>query len=171
MSSVSADSKVKIWDLRKGEALFSLYGHSGSVNDIQFSQTGDYFVSGGEDKLLLVWKSNFTKSCTTKEKSVKQKTKNVNGKVVSFPQKAVLETKNVIQHKQTSIGMNITTSNVDSIGIDEISQRSSRKTIEIEIDPNVERTLNVIMGQMGKICEKIDVNTMLTIGYQLENEQ
>jgi len=85
MSSVSADSKVKIWDLRKGEALFSLYGHSGSVNDVKFSQTGDFFATGGEDKLLLVWKSNFSKSCTTKEKSVKQKTRNVDGKTVHFP--------------------------------------------------------------------------------------
>ena len=163
MSSVSADSKVKIWDLRKGEALFSLYGHSGSVNDIQFSQTGDYFVSGGEDKLLLVWKSNFTKSCTTKEKSVKPKTKKVNGKTISFPQKTVLETTSKIQHKETPHGINITTSDINNIGVDEISQRSSKKTIEIEIDPNVDRTLNVIMGQMSKICEKIDVRYNLLL--------
>lgn len=98
LGSVSNDSKVKIWDLRKGEALFSLYGHNGSVKAINFSHAGDYFTTGGDDRMLLIWKSNFFNSNSKESKQIKKKKKYTpNGKVITFPQKATLETQSFSQ--------------------------------------------------------------------------
>ena len=38
--------------------MYTLYGHDGSTSAVGFSQCGDYFASGGEDSLVLIWKSN-----------------------------------------------------------------------------------------------------------------
>lgn len=56
--SSSADSTVKVWDLRQGHILYTLYGHEGSANAVQFSPSGDYFTSGGNDSVVMIWKSN-----------------------------------------------------------------------------------------------------------------
>jgi centriolar protein POC1 len=64
MASCGEDSKVKIWDLRRGRAAYSLYGHSGAVKSCVFSFAGDYLATGGDDKNLLIWKSNFSVSGT-----------------------------------------------------------------------------------------------------------
>ena len=44
--SASNDSKLKIWDLRKGKLAYTLYGHSGATSSCAFSHLGDYFISG-----------------------------------------------------------------------------------------------------------------------------
>jgi len=49
---------VKVWDLRQGHILYTLYGHEGSTNSVQFSPSGDYFTSGGNDSVVMIWKSN-----------------------------------------------------------------------------------------------------------------
>lgn len=36
-------------------------GHVGNVTSITFSQDGDFFASGGTDRQILMWKSNFCK--------------------------------------------------------------------------------------------------------------
>lgn len=36
-------------------------GHVGNVTSITFSQDGDFFASGGIDRQILMWKSNFCK--------------------------------------------------------------------------------------------------------------
>jgi centriolar protein POC1 len=56
--SSSANSPIKIWDLRKGCILYTLYGHVGSTNTCQFSPSGDYFSTGGNDSVVMIWKSN-----------------------------------------------------------------------------------------------------------------
>ncbi|XP_068628105.1 POC1 centriolar protein homolog A-like [Battus philenor] len=56
----SKDGKMKILDLLEGHPLFTLNGHSGAVNTVSFSITGESFASGGEDKMVLLWKTNFT---------------------------------------------------------------------------------------------------------------
>ena len=39
---------------------FTIYiiGHGGGVNCIKFSDDGDYFISGGSDRIVMIWKSN-----------------------------------------------------------------------------------------------------------------
>lgn len=58
MLSAAADSTVKIWDLRQGHILYSLYGHEGSSTTCNFSPGGDFFTSSGADAIVNVWKSN-----------------------------------------------------------------------------------------------------------------
>lgn len=59
MISASNDSKLKIWDLRKGKLAYTLYGHNGATASCAFSNYGDYFASGGNDCNILLWKTNF----------------------------------------------------------------------------------------------------------------
>ena len=56
--SSSSDSTVKIWDLRQGHILYSLYGHEGSSTTCSFSPGGDFFTTSGADAIVNVWKSN-----------------------------------------------------------------------------------------------------------------
>ena len=56
--STSDDATVKIWDLRKGQILYSLYGHEGSTNCATFSPLGDYLLSGGNDQNIVIWTTN-----------------------------------------------------------------------------------------------------------------
>ncbi|CAK1578684.1 unnamed protein product [Parnassius mnemosyne] len=56
----SKDGKMKILDLLEGHPIFTLSGHGGSVNSVNFSNSGDSFASAGEDKLVFIWKTNFT---------------------------------------------------------------------------------------------------------------
>lgn len=52
------DSTVKVWDLKMGQILYTLYGHEGPATAANFSPDGDFFCSGGTDAVLMVWKSN-----------------------------------------------------------------------------------------------------------------
>ncbi|KAJ8727179.1 hypothetical protein PYW08_015576 [Mythimna loreyi] len=56
----SKDGKMKILDLLEGHPIFTLSGHTGPVNAVNFSAGGDTFASAGEDKLVFIWKTNFT---------------------------------------------------------------------------------------------------------------
>jgi len=56
--SSSNDSTLKIWDLRQGHILYTLYGHEGASTSAAFSPCGDYFTTGGSDSVVMVWKSN-----------------------------------------------------------------------------------------------------------------
>ena len=35
-----------------------MYGHEGSANAVNFSPSGDYFTSAGNDSVVMIWKSN-----------------------------------------------------------------------------------------------------------------
>jgi centriolar protein POC1 len=58
MVSGSMDSTLKVWDLKMGQILYTLYGHEGPATSVAFSNCGDFFCSGGTDATLMVWKSN-----------------------------------------------------------------------------------------------------------------
>ena len=54
MLSSSKDASLRIWDLREGRLLYTLQGHAGAVNCSSFSQSGNFFASGGVDRLVMV---------------------------------------------------------------------------------------------------------------------
>ncbi|KAJ0179537.1 hypothetical protein K1T71_005249 [Dendrolimus kikuchii] len=58
--TASKDGKMKILDLLEGHPIYTLSGHSGPINTVNFSASGDSFASGGEDKLVFIWRTNFT---------------------------------------------------------------------------------------------------------------
>ena len=60
--STSHDSTIKIWDLRQGHILYTLYGHEGASTSANFSPCGDYFTSAGQDSIVMVWKSNLSET-------------------------------------------------------------------------------------------------------------
>ncbi|CAG9563338.1 unnamed protein product [Danaus chrysippus] len=64
----SKDGTMKILDLLEGHPIFTLSGHSGPINAVAFSPSGQKFTSAGDDKLVFIWKTNFTElSNQTKE--------------------------------------------------------------------------------------------------------
>jgi len=70
MASVSNDNKIKIWDLKKGTLDWTLYGHTGEIKCLNFSEKGDYFATGGSDKLVMVWMTNFDKEMHEKGRRI-----------------------------------------------------------------------------------------------------
>lgn len=57
--STSDDGQTKIWDLKKGCLGYII---ETSSNEAKFSLHGDYFLTGGADKILNVWKTGFSDS-------------------------------------------------------------------------------------------------------------
>ncbi|KAK9884775.1 hypothetical protein WA026_009005 [Henosepilachna vigintioctopunctata] len=53
------DSKVRIIDVMEGRPIYTVGGHEGPVTCVKFSTNGEYFVTGGDDKYVMVWKTNF----------------------------------------------------------------------------------------------------------------
>lgn len=51
---------MQIIDLLEGRPVYTLKGHEGLLLAIATSHDGNYFSSGGSDKQILVWKTNFT---------------------------------------------------------------------------------------------------------------
>lgn len=56
--SCSLDATLKVWDLRMGYAIYTLYGHEGATTAANFSPDGDYLCSGAADSVVMVWLSN-----------------------------------------------------------------------------------------------------------------
>lgn len=48
---------AQIWDLREGRLLYTLKGHHGPATASCFSADGTRFASGGENGLVVSWKS------------------------------------------------------------------------------------------------------------------
>ena len=63
--AASNDGKIRVHDLRKGKVLKALHGHNLECYSVTFSRLGDYFCSGGSDKKITLWKSNFPDRSTT----------------------------------------------------------------------------------------------------------
>ena len=57
--AASQDGKIRVHDLRQGKILNTLHGHYGFCTSVAFSRLGDYFCSGGNDKKIHLWKTNF----------------------------------------------------------------------------------------------------------------
>ena len=188
MVSASNDSKVKIWDLRKGEPLFSLYGHTGATHCVKFSDKGDYFSSGGIDKMLLVWKSGFTESKTEEKKAIRRKKRFVGGRSLVFQSKVTKEgtlrreeelEKEAqglpVNYDRTdvresfgvdSVPVNVETINSNLLGVTKmtgegdltVGRTEEKRTLVIEADDRINGTLDMILTQIDKICTNLKVN-------------
>lgn len=62
--SGSQDSTVKLWNMRSGELLATLEGHSKAVLCLELSCDFQSVISGSEDKTLKVWGLQ-TRDCVT----------------------------------------------------------------------------------------------------------
>lgn len=70
MASVSSDNKVKIWELKQGRLGWTVFGHEGEIKTVQFNEKGDYFATGAEDKLVMIWQSNFDRDINNPPRTV-----------------------------------------------------------------------------------------------------
>ena len=55
--TASADSTVKIWDVRSSfkHPIYSFEQHQGTVNSVAISPDGNWIASGGDDGSLKIW--------------------------------------------------------------------------------------------------------------------
>jgi len=53
--SGSVDGPLKVWDMKSGEALFTLQGHTERINDVVVTPDGRQAISGSDDKTTRVW--------------------------------------------------------------------------------------------------------------------
>ncbi len=55
LASGSFDSTIKLWDVKTGQELRTLYGHSNEVWSVSFSPDGHTLASGSLDKTIKLW--------------------------------------------------------------------------------------------------------------------
>lgn len=172
MASCSTDSKVKIWDLRKGKTLYTLYSHTGSVNAVDFSFAGDYFATGGDDKNLLLWKTNFYDSHTRENEMIAPKTKVVNDRVVKFASKVQTEDEpglilgvGAAGKERDGLGNHFGTMNDGTSEANSNLKNSAnfgQQVVEVQADSKINTNLDRIMNQMDKLFIMLRVRRHLT---------
>jgi len=55
LASASLDTNVKVWDVRSGQEVLTLEGHTGFVDCVAFSPDSQLLVSAGGDRTIKVW--------------------------------------------------------------------------------------------------------------------
>lgn len=53
--SGSSDKTLRVWDLKSGQAVRTLNGHTGSVNAVALTPDGLRAVLGSDDETVRVW--------------------------------------------------------------------------------------------------------------------
>ncbi|XP_060534972.1 POC1 centriolar protein homolog A-like [Cylas formicarius] len=57
--SCGRDGKIRIIDIMEGRPLYTLSANDNPVLNCKFSRDGHYFITGGSDHYIFVWKTNF----------------------------------------------------------------------------------------------------------------
>lgn len=55
LASASFDSTIKLWDVERGESLYTLSDHREPVYSVSFSPSGKYLASGSFDRNVMIW--------------------------------------------------------------------------------------------------------------------
>jgi WD40 repeat protein len=55
LATSGADKLVKVWDAETGEELFTMTGHTGTINAVAYSPDGRWLISASNDGAVKVW--------------------------------------------------------------------------------------------------------------------
>lgn len=61
LSSGDTTGLIKIWDLVKRKNVITLNEHNNAVRGLDFTQDGDFLISGGRDDIILIWDTKYWK--------------------------------------------------------------------------------------------------------------
>lgn len=56
------DTKIRSWNTKSGESCLVYAGHFSKITSLQFTSDGQYMVSSGRDRVLILWTLNETKA-------------------------------------------------------------------------------------------------------------
>jgi WD40 repeat protein len=56
LATGSGDNGIYIWDMEKDEVIKKLYGHTNSIESVQFSPNNQYLIAGSDDGTCTLWK-------------------------------------------------------------------------------------------------------------------
>jgi hypothetical protein len=133
---------LKIWDLKVGKEMRTLYGHTGSVRSVAMSRDGQIAVSGSADATLRVWELRTGRELRT----MSGHTKAVNGVVLSRDGTVAVSgssDKTVrIWNVNTGLSMSVLDGNAQEVNV--VARASEGKYIFSGADGNV-----VKMWEMG----------------------
>lgn len=157
--SSSLDATLKVWDLRMGYALYTLYGHEGATTAVNFSPDGDYLCSGGADSVVMVWLSNLDYSSNAAVPSVSANmTLSGNKKLV--PEATMKATYSVPTHEEQNVVKPSIKKGVSSgqmEGSEELAGRLDKVVSQLNI---ITKTLNILEQRMrvteGQVAKLVD---------------
>ena len=167
--SAGADATLKIWDLRQGHILYTLYGHERAATSVKFSDSGEYFISGGVDTKVIVWKSNLEKE--EEENLIEQPKKNSQSRVDRAQSRGEIEVKRPgSANKPAGEAFSRKTPSVTDGFIEnvEVQKYQVRKTPSVceEIKENIERpqTKSAYRGKNEEIPEEVTATIDKIVG-------
>lgn len=168
--SASSDATMKIFDLRKGSLMYSLYGHEGIIQAVNFSRDGTLFGSGGSDCNLILWDSNLIdpehEAEISRIKKAKNDSKNL-GKRTKSSSRPAAEKLRKLQNKrkQATKGAEEKKEIDDDKENDSASANKSSKYETLAED---------LAGMMDKITSQLDIitRTIVTLEKRIgDNEE
>lgn len=57
LASGDTQGTVKVWDLIKRKAVYTFREHTSAVRGVSFDPSGDYFLTGGRDEIVIIYKN------------------------------------------------------------------------------------------------------------------
>jgi len=177
--SSSLDATLKVWDLRMGYALYTLYGHEGDTTAVNFSPDGDYLCSGGADSVVMVWLSNLEHSSNAPV-SVTNPSMTLVGNKKLVPEVTMKASYPAIQNYEEQKGIKslvkkaATSSQIE--GSEELAGRLDKVVSQLNI---ITKTLNILEqrmrvteGQIAKLTDKsMGINREEQLGIDRVEEE
>lgn len=167
--TASNDSTMKIFDLRKGSLLYSLYGHEGTVQVVNFSKDGAIFGSGGSDSNLILWDSNLVdpeqEEEATRLKKAKKDSQNLGKKTKSGAHSAAEKLKRLQKKRKKVVKDKEETKDLEKENDSLSSNQGTTKYEEVAED---------LAGMMDKITVQNDIITRTIVALSkriAENEE